>query len=75
MRLGYGEKKKKKRKIGHTVTKQTSEGGEAKKITRDEELDCWFGAELSISPLDAPSPTPPAQPFPDECQLAPSTSL
>lgn len=31
------------------MTKQTSEGGKAKKITTDEELDHWFGAELSIS--------------------------
>ncbi|KAI9534922.1 hypothetical protein NQZ68_010308 [Dissostichus eleginoides] len=31
------------------MTKQTSEGGKAKKITRDEELACWFGPELSIS--------------------------
>lgn len=43
------KKKRKKKKIGRTMTKQTSEGGKAKKITRDEELDCWFGAELSIS--------------------------
>lgn len=31
------------------MTKQTSERGKAKKITRDEELDGWFGADLSIS--------------------------
>lgn len=31
------------------MTKQTSERGKAKKITRDEELDRGFGAELSIS--------------------------
>lgn len=31
------------------MTKQTSESGKAKKISRDEELDCYFGPGLSIS--------------------------
>lgn len=31
------------------MTKQTSERGKAKKITRDEELDGWFGTDLGIS--------------------------
>lgn len=36
-------------KKDHTMTKQTSESGKAKKISRDEELDCYFGPGLSIS--------------------------
>lgn len=40
------------KKIGRTMTKQTSEGGKAKKTSKDEELERWFGrrAQHQLSP-------------------------